>query len=761
MRHGKASPGTASSAMRNGSPEGSSKPPAAHRGLSKIKHSLLRSHSSGHLRNLFGGHHNTAPHEDYRNHTTESMAFVPPAPKDGGSGSESRHAAHAADKTPSPTSPKKSFFGGHFFHRNNSSKSLNLASQASKHHAGTKTDSKADSKAEPHGHTSRKAQPPTGSGSSSGGSMKTSPLRSELESGTKAQPIAAPRASRPPRQLAHSVPHGPARTQALNSMQSRSIHPSSNNVGYFDLPITTSPSPGSPIHSPGLSHLRDRNTAKRNAYAGSISSNTSAKSSSSMMSCGMFKPGPSQPLITSSPTSSQDWPHSPEYDFFTNAINASFRDMRVAPGSLQGSESESDAKTDAKSIARSAADNKMEGSVAAPAAVRSTGGLSTASVTDRSEASSVASSRVNSRTPVPRKLRSSSIPPYARQIVPRLSTKYTLPLDSTQIGSGATAVIKVVALKSPKPGEEKLKFAVKAYRRKGDAENERQYIAKLTSEWLVQSRMEHPNVIRAYDLCMDSHIFPLYSDTWCSVMDYCPRGDLLSFIENNNSRLDRADKECIYKQFLRGLTYIHSQGVAHRDLKPENILLTTHGAIRITDFGACDVCCDPGDEESIRTAKSSGVYGSDPYMAPELLSGKEYNPFQADIWSAAIVLYSIFFRTLPFRKPINSDLRFAGYLKSWREYNLICDVQNIRISKSMPYFKPLPELPEELQRLFFCMATPDPSKRFTAREALETPYVQRIECCCYDENEVTPDAPEPCLEYAEPPMKTLKRPHHH
>jgi len=40
-------------------------------------------------------------------------------------------------------------------------------------------------------------------------------------------------------------------------------------------------------------------------------------------------------------------------------------------------------------------------------------------------------------------------------------------------------------------------------------------------------------------------------------------------------------------QMLRGLSYIHSLGIAHRDIKPENILVNPKTQqVKICDFGS-------------------------------------------------------------------------------------------------------------------------------------------------------------------------------
>ena len=74
-------------------------------------------------------------------------------------------------------------------------------------------------------------------------------------------------------------------------------------------------------------------------------------------------------------------------------------------------------------------------------------------------------------------------------------------------------------------------------------------------------------------------------------MEYCAGGDLLAKLMGIGfSGMDEIN--CLFKQLLRGLEYMHGSGVVHRyaqlisDLKPENILLDgTQRILKNTDFG--------------------------------------------------------------------------------------------------------------------------------------------------------------------------------
>ena len=56
-------------------------------------------------------------------------------------------------------------------------------------------------------------------------------------------------------------------------------------------------------------------------------------------------------------------------------------------------------------------------------------------------------------------------------------------------------------------------------------------------------------------------------------------------------------------QLLQGLDFLHTNMVLHRDLKPENILVSSHGEVKIADFGLAriytfNIALTPGVSET-------------------------------------------------------------------------------------------------------------------------------------------------------------------
>lgn len=114
----------------------------------------------------------------------------------------------------------------------------------------------------------------------------------------------------------------------------------------------------------------------------------------------------------------------------------------------------------------------------------------------------------------------------------------------------------------------------------------------------------------------------------------------------------------IFRQILKGVEYIHLQGLIHRDLKPRNIFLQgTELSVKIGDFGlAKDDVMNSLTEEHYailtpsadshvefdfqQSDHTSGV-GTSTYAAPEQLRGSMYDN-KCDIYSLGILLYEEF-----------------------------------------------------------------------------------------------------------------------
>lgn len=169
-----------------------------------------------------------------------------------------------------------------------------------------------------------------------------------------------------------------------------------------------------------------------------------------------------------------------------------------------------------------------------------------------------------------------------------------------------------------------------------------------------------------------------------SVNETAIRIDKLVSIEPTSNRycINFKENMRIFKGIVKGLHYIHEQGLMHRDLKPSNILFSCDNLIpKIGDFGlASDVKLPSGTDtptsyQRLDTYKNedeltSGV-GTKTYASPEQLKSVTYDE-KSDIFSLAIIFFELFYpfqtqmeRSLALRQLKEKKLFPVDFVRGW------------------------------------------------------------------------------------------------
>ena len=93
-------------------------------------------------------------------------------------------------------------------------------------------------------------------------------------------------------------------------------------------------------------------------------------------------------------------------------------------------------------------------------------------------------------------------------------------------------------------------------------------------------------------------------------------------------------------QVLDGLAALHAEDIVHRDVKPDNVIVarTIGGGVHVTllDLGFCAV--PPARRITGAPEPTRDVYGTDGFIAPELLGGALPDP-RNDLYSVGALMY--------------------------------------------------------------------------------------------------------------------------
>lgn len=150
--------------------------------------------------------------------------------------------------------------------------------------------------------------------------------------------------------------------------------------------------------------------------------------------------------------------------------------------------------------------------------------------------------------------------------------------------------------------------------------------ARLEQEARIMVRLDHPHILRVYDLGVDqgrSYV----------VMDLAD-GSAQDLLERDGP-LRPSEVVSIGVQLLSALSAAHAAGVIHRDIKPQNLLMFGDRVV-LADFGIASVA----DDRGVAT-RTGMMMGSMAYMPPEQrLDARAAGP-RSDLYAVGSTLYAL------------------------------------------------------------------------------------------------------------------------
>ena len=198
------------------------------------------------------------------------------------------------------------------------------------------------------------------------------------------------------------------------------------------------------------------------------------------------------------------------------------------------------------------------------------------------------------------------------------------------LDSGTTSVIYLI-----EDQETRQKYSAKVMSKKDN--ESKNTMTSIMNEIKILQTIDHPNIIKVKEVL---NVDNKNEEYIIIVMDYCSKGDLLSYA-NNSGFKNEVEKKKIICGFLEAIKYLHKKEISQGDIKLENILLDDKLLPKLCDFGFCRTSSIAGED-----SKNGTLF----YAAPELLVKGQFNPLKTDIWAIGIALYSISELQFPFKE---------------------------------------------------------------------------------------------------------------
>ena len=212
---------------------------------------------------------------------------------------------------------------------------------------------------------------------------------------------------------------------------------------------------------------------------------------------------------------------------------------------------------------------------------------------------------------------------------------------------------------------------------------DKDFIAQFVREARVAAKLRHSNIVGILD-------FGAVGSEHYMALELVDGVDMRGLLQmEKGERLDPELTALIGIQMAYALEYAHAAEVVHRDVTPSNILLSTHGEVKLADFGVAKALSG----QSVATA-TGFIKGKVPYMAPEQMRGADIDG-RVDLFSLGVTL----FEALSGRRPFVGKHDVEVMMK-------VLEADRPKLAELVP------DLPEGLADVVETLLAPKPEDRY-------------------------------------------------
>ncbi|MDF3129234.1 serine/threonine-protein kinase [Kiritimatiellaeota bacterium B1221] len=177
---------------------------------------------------------------------------------------------------------------------------------------------------------------------------------------------------------------------------------------------------------------------------------------------------------------------------------------------------------------------------------------------------------------------------------------------------------------------------------------ENSFVVRFLKEVHYQAKMDHPNIVTAYDAGEDNGVYFM-------AMAYVAGETLEEWLEREGT-LPEKDALQVVRQVAKALEYASGEkGIIHRDIKPANIMLTPTMHAKVLDMGL-----SKNTLEKNSTTVADTLMGTPNYMSPEQIDHPQDLDTRSDMFSLGMSLYHMLTGRIPFEE--------SGYLKTLQRH---------------------------------------------------------------------------------------------